>query len=188
MTMVEVSTIVLSGTSVSSGGTFCWMSPELLDPTYFGCNGHPTRESDCYALGMVIYEVSQRLWLSRRSLFNPPQVLTGRRPFHHLRAYSPVRVVLMGERPERPLCAESLGLSDIIWRLVQSCWSESPSSRPAAQRLFNCLSSVSPTWDPPPDVVYPAVFADDPRGYTTSDSSDTSRTSLVSSTRESGGW
>ena len=34
------------------------MSPELLDPDRFGANG-PTRESDCYALGMVIYEVGQ---------------------------------------------------------------------------------------------------------------------------------
>ena len=57
MTMTELSTNVLSGTSVSCGGTFCWMSPELLDPTYFGSNGHPTREADCYALGMVVYEV-----------------------------------------------------------------------------------------------------------------------------------
>lgn len=35
------------------------MSPELLDPTHFGSKGNPTCESDCYALGMVIYEVSQ---------------------------------------------------------------------------------------------------------------------------------
>ena len=61
MTMVEVSTVFLSETSVSSGGTFCWMSPELLDPAHFGRNGRLTRESDCYALGMVVYEVS---WLS----------------------------------------------------------------------------------------------------------------------------
>ena len=34
------------------------MSPELLDPDRFG-NGdrRPTKRSDCYALGMVIYEV-----------------------------------------------------------------------------------------------------------------------------------
>jgi serine/threonine protein kinase len=50
----------LSETADSSGGTYRWMSPELLDPEGFGSNGHPTRESDCYALGMVIYEVS---WL-----------------------------------------------------------------------------------------------------------------------------
>ena len=38
------------------------MSPELLDPERFGIprseDNRPTRQSDCYALGMVIYEVS----------------------------------------------------------------------------------------------------------------------------------
>jgi len=59
MAMVDLSTVLLSGPSVLTGGTFCWMSPELLDPTRFGSNGRPTRESDCYALGMMVYEVSQ---------------------------------------------------------------------------------------------------------------------------------
>ena len=57
MTMVDLSTMLLSQSSASSGGTFRWMSPELLDPPRFGSSGRLTRESDCYALGMVIYEV-----------------------------------------------------------------------------------------------------------------------------------
>ena len=48
--------------SFTSGGTRRWMSPELLDPEKFGLpiseDNRPTRQSDCYALGMVIYEVS----------------------------------------------------------------------------------------------------------------------------------
>ena len=48
--------------SFTSGGTVRWMSPELLDPERFGVQGseadRPTRRSDCYAMGMVIYEVS----------------------------------------------------------------------------------------------------------------------------------
>ena len=51
---IDLSTIPLSSTTVSSAGTVRWMSPEL----FFGQNSSPTRESDCYALGMVIYEVS----------------------------------------------------------------------------------------------------------------------------------
>jgi hypothetical protein len=43
------------------------MSPELL----FDQNSPPTRESDCYALGMVIYEVSQ-LHSSQQPFFYPP--------------------------------------------------------------------------------------------------------------------
>ena len=60
MTMVDLSTVLLTETNVSSGGTLCWMSPELLDPPRFSSDGRPTRESDRYALGMVIYEVG---WL-----------------------------------------------------------------------------------------------------------------------------
>ena len=48
--------------SFTCGGTVRWMSPELLDPERFGMLGpegyRPTRQSDSYALGMVIYEVS----------------------------------------------------------------------------------------------------------------------------------
>ena len=47
--------------SFTGGGTRRWMSPELLDPERFGMpeseDNRPTRQSDCYALGMVIYEV-----------------------------------------------------------------------------------------------------------------------------------
>ena len=47
--------------SFTGGGTYRWMSPELLDPERFGVpeseGSRPTRQSDCYALGMVIYEV-----------------------------------------------------------------------------------------------------------------------------------
>ena len=54
-------TSVASGTSLMSftvGGTTRWMSPELLDPERFGSSDErPTKQSDCYAFGMAIYEV-----------------------------------------------------------------------------------------------------------------------------------
>jgi len=59
MSTVALNTVLFSESVVSSGGTLRWMSPELLDPAHFGSKGNPTCESDCYALGMVIYEVSQ---------------------------------------------------------------------------------------------------------------------------------
>ena len=50
--------------SFTDGGTRRWMSPELLDPDRFGVpeseDNRPTRQSDCYTLGMVIYEVRAR--------------------------------------------------------------------------------------------------------------------------------
>lgn len=40
------------------------MSPELMDPEKFWIfeseDNRPTRQSDCYALGMAIYEVGVR--------------------------------------------------------------------------------------------------------------------------------
>ena len=123
------------------------MSPELLDPRRFGSDGRPTRASDCYALGMVIYEVS-RLHPKGRSPIYLSQVLTGLRPFHHLHAYAPIPAVLEGERPEKPREAESLGFSYQLWELVQSCWSESGPARPTAQQVFDHLSSASPSWTP----------------------------------------
>jgi len=180
MTMVDLSTVVLSKTIASSGGTLCWMSPELLDPPRFGSNGCLTRESDRYALGMVIYEVSQwarPLW----SLVYPSQVLTGLRPFHNIFAYTSVPAVLRGERPEKPLDAESLGISDTLWELMQLCWSESTSTRPTAQRLLGYFSSDSLTWVP--HSVYPAITIDT-FSIADSDSLDSLRTSPGSSVCE----
>ena len=59
--MTDLSTFLLSNTADRLRGTIHWMSPELLDPTHFGSDGLPSRASDCYALGMVIYEVNRFL-------------------------------------------------------------------------------------------------------------------------------
>lgn len=153
MVVMDLDTILFSESDASSGGTFCWMSPELLDSSRFGSKGRPTRESDCYALGMLIYEV-RRLHSSRRPLINRSQVLTGLRPFYYLHSYSPVLAVVRGERPEKPRDAEALGFSNRLWELVQWCWNESSSARPTARHLYDYLSRASPAWVPPP--VYPA--------------------------------
>jgi serine/threonine protein kinase len=47
-----------SVTVVESAGTVRWMAPELLIPEEYGLKVCvPTKESDIYAFGMVIYEV-----------------------------------------------------------------------------------------------------------------------------------
>lgn len=175
--MADLGTALLSETVINPGGTFCWMSPELLHSPP-GSDGRPTCESDCYALGMVIYEVS---W-SRPppvTLAYPSQVLTGLRPFHHLYVDKQILLaIIRGERPEKPLDAESLGLSDALWGLLQSCWSESSSARPTAQRLLCYLSSAAPTWVSP--LVYPTIETD----VNNSDSSGSFRTSMGDLTGE----
>src|ERR1700753_867760 len=86
------------------------------------------------------------------------QVLTGLRPFHHIAAYTPVFAVMRGERPRKPLDAESLGFSETLWDLVRLCWSETSSTRPTAQCLLDYISPASHSWTPP--LVYPAKMAD----------------------------
>jgi serine/threonine protein kinase len=141
---IDLSTIPLSATTVSSAGTVRWMSPELL----FNQNSPPTCESDCHALGMVIYEVSRCAHRSGPSLTRH-QVLTGLRPFHHLGHYAAVIAVREGERPGKPLNAESLGFSDTLWRLITACWSKSSSARPTAQQLLHYFQGASCTWVAP---------------------------------------
>ena len=130
----------LSATVISSAGTFRWMSPELL----FEKGYLPTQESDRYALGMVIYEVSGRNY-SNTPLFTRLQVLTGLSPFHHLGPFAVVIAVREGEHPKRPPHEESPGFSDRLWELSLQCWDRSPSARPTAQELLHCLQDISYT-------------------------------------------
>ena len=119
------------------------MSPELLFEK--GCQ--PTQESDRYALGMVIYEVSGCNDYYVTS-FTCRQVLTGLCPFHHLGRYAVFLAVWGGEHPDRPPHTESLGFSDRLWELSLQCWDKSPSARPTAQELLHCLQGISNTWTP----------------------------------------
>ena len=73
-------------TSSIRATTAQWMSPELLDPDSFGLkDSRPTEASDCYALGVVIYEV-----------------LSGQTPFIQYSNHAVVWRILDGERPKRP--------------------------------------------------------------------------------------
>ena len=73
----------------------------------------------------------------------------------HLTFFAPV---VRGKRPEKPLHAEILGFSDVLWGLVQLCWSAKSSKRPTAQELLEQLSLESSDWNPPTE--YPMPVAD----------------------------
>ena len=148
MVMTDLSTTLLSNTTPPSCGTTRWMSPELLDTIRFGSDGLPSRESDCYALGMTIYEVSGFSRSGTLSLIHL-QVLGGLPPFHHLRSPVVACAILGGARPRMPANALSLGFTDTLWGLLQSCWSERVAARPTARRLLDYLRPASSTWVPP---------------------------------------
>ncbi|KAF9647762.1 kinase-like protein [Thelephora ganbajun] len=124
-----------TSSSSTVAGTTRWMSPERLDPNQFGFeDSRPTKESDCYALGMTILEV-----------------LSGQVPF--TRDYNDLMVmkkVLEGEHPGRPQGAEGVWFTDDLWKMLKMCWLPQPKHRPTIEAVFECLKQVSTTWKPLP--------------------------------------
>jgi len=105
------------------GGTIQWMSPELLNPEGTNATGvRPTKQSDCYALGMVVYEV-----------------LSGQPPFAPRTAPIVIRKVLEGELPERPQGEEGILFTNAIWTKLEQCWIHSPGDRASAKDVLSCL-------------------------------------------------
>jgi hypothetical protein len=106
--------------SRGQGPSIRWMSPELFDPEMFGLKDrHPTRSSDCYALGMVIYEV-----------------LSGRVPFTRHNKYLAIAKILRGQRPERPQGAEGKRFTDNVWRILEGCWQPKPDCRSSSRDVL----------------------------------------------------
>ena len=64
MNLLRHPLISISVTLPTWGGTHRWMAPELL----LDWKLHPSKESDIYALGMVIYEVRLTVFLSKSAL------------------------------------------------------------------------------------------------------------------------
>lgn len=114
---------------VMGGGTIRWMAPELFDPAKFGLDDdRPTKHSDCYALGMVVYEI-----------------LSGEIPFASYSSHHVISKVLGGEHPGRPQWEEGSLFTDRIWETLELCWKPQPGDRPSARVVL--LGLVE---DPPP--------------------------------------
>jgi hypothetical protein len=122
------------------------MSPELFYPENFGLkDSRRTKRSDCYALGMVIYEV-----------------LSGQVPFHRCEAYAVVAKVGGGERPGRPRGTEGEYFADGIWRILERCWTPNPDDRPRIEDILRCLEEASGFWTPLSQTVANPPIADSP--------------------------
>ena len=132
-------------TYAPAGGTIRWMSPELLHPELFGSNdSHPTKASDCYALGMVIFEV-----------------LTGQPPFASIRDHIVSRKVTDGERPGRPEGARGIWFTEGLWKMLGLCWMADAQKRPSIEAVGECLEQVSSVWMPLPPQFIASVWGDE---------------------------
>jgi len=105
------------------------MSPERIAPEQFGFkNSRPTISSDCYALGMVIYET-----------------ISGYIPFHKdtdLTVF--LKVVVKGEHPP-----QGAKFAKSLWRMLERCWASKPDDRPSIEDVLRCLEVVSNLSEPP---------------------------------------
>ena len=122
LTIISDPANFLSSSSYTQSGTARWMGPELIAPQRFGFkSSRPTKSSDCYALGMVIYET-----------------ISGNLPFHEHTDLTVFVKVLEGERPPR-----GVKFTKRLWKRLELCWAYQPNSRPSIEAVLQCLEVVS---------------------------------------------
>ena len=139
--------------SFTGGGTTQWMSPELIYPETFGdTDCRPTKQSDYYALGMVVYEVCADLTIPTFATvrLRYHQVLCGKYPWQSNNETKVMLWVVEGKRPQRPEEAESPGFTDELWRMVECCWRQNRNERPEVGEILRCLETAARAWDTRP--------------------------------------
>ena len=152
LTLVPDAASVAASNTFLEGGTYRWTSPELFYPEKFGLTEcRPTGPSDCYALGMVVYEV-----------------LSGKAPFYCDKGFVVIAKVLDGERPKRPRESGEGWFRDDIWNLLERCWTPRPGCRPRVEAVHRCLKDAmtgtlpSPLMIADPAMVGPPTQGPDP--------------------------
>jgi serine/threonine protein kinase len=124
------------------------MSPELFDPEIQ--NSSPTKLSDCYALGMVIYEI-----------------LSGHVPFSQFQNLAIPRIIFSSKHPGRPGGPEGVWFTDDVWAVLERCWAHQPNDCPGVEDVLRCLEEASRVWTPPsPRVVAGPSTANSPTSNT----------------------
>jgi len=120
-------TIMSITPSPSAVGTLRWTAPEILDPESFGLeHAVASPETDVYSFGMVMWET-----------------FSGHTPYEEYRYDATAQwKILSGVRPERPQHAAGLGLSDLVWDLIQRCWLADRLRRPSADTILHELKAA----------------------------------------------
>ena len=100
------------------------MAPEIINPSH-DVNGMPVVESkpaDVFAFAMFAVEV-----------------FTGRMPFEKGRNEAIALRISQGGRPGLPENAQAVGLTDEMWKLIESCWQQDPEERPTMDEVVRRL-------------------------------------------------
>ena len=104
------------------------MGPELLAPEEFKLDTcRPTRSSDCYSLGMVIYET-----------------ISGKLPLHNVLDPAIFWNVVQGKRPDREAV-----FTDGLWEMMEWCWKPQPNERPSIEEVLEFLEMCPNSPSPP---------------------------------------
>ncbi|OCH84932.1 kinase-like protein [Obba rivulosa] len=119
-------------TRSAAGSSLRWTAPEVMHPEHYGLTKATlSKETDIYSLSLTIWEANLRI---RRRIF------TGNIPFHeHMRDATVMHHILEGHRPQRPNYAESNGLDDSLWGLMERCWHPNRDERPTIGSIQACI-------------------------------------------------
>ena len=127
------------------------MGPELLYPEHFGVTYcRPTKDSDCYAFGMVIYEVCTSTMATAVAMTQPMhcQVLCGKVPYPEIRnGLALIPDILKGVKPERPEKLEDFSFTTGLWEVVERCWLADTWKRPDVKGVLFRLNHATWSWE-----------------------------------------
>lgn len=96
-----------------------WSAPELMEPEEYGLPNEPTYASDVFAFAFCCIEIFGR-----------------KQPFSGMVSTTRRRLVLGGGRPERPTGPNGYHMNDMLWTMVQKCWSQNPAERPDSSEIL----------------------------------------------------
>ena len=149
LTIISDPKYLLSSSSHTQAGTVRWMSPERIAPEQFGFkDSRPTISSDCYALGMVIYET-----------------ISGNFPFHKDTDPTVFLKVMQGKHPP-----QGVNFTESLWVMLEGCWASKPNDRPSVEAVLQYLE-LAPDLSGPPSPKADRGMDKDGYGWDSSSSS-----------------